>query len=520
MAEPKKGRVTKVVVVDKEASPLMEATVERQAPKDPFNYGGVTGLAEPPYNPGNLIKLAEQHSTHGAAIEQKSMDIAAGGWEWVKKPTGKEPSEEDKNRLEEWLNGLADPANDESTSDIIMAAWMDVETIGYGGIEIGRDGEGFAKKIWSMPGAGFRIHKHGVKIAQGRTGHRTWFKRWIPNDLERVVVRETGRLSDKRQLAQGEAAGNEVLVLRRPTRRKSFYGVPGYVSAIGWIYLSLAARDDNIHFFNNRREPRWCVVLENIEEDQDLETMLQEAFSTGLDQPHRNIFIPIDGEGKIHFQQLTNDAKDISFDRLQERASAEVLLAHRIPPDRLGSVRVGPLGGNATMAASRVYKEGTVKTSQDLLANRINRFIESEAPPGLRETGWEWRPRELDLTEETEDATTVSSLFVNNIYRLDEARQKLKLPKVEGDLGNKFFFELTAGTPAAGASAASAAASAGARVGASLGALVSASKRASLEKSDDPRAILEVVDAHIREVIEEQDDEESGGPRSASYGGS
>ena len=509
------GRITKVILADRTGG-IVAATGAQtaQAPDDPFSYGGPHGLEEPPYNPDQLLKLAEQHSTHGGALEQKTMDVAATGWDWVK--LRDDASDDEKEQLNAWLTGLADPMRDESTGEILLAAWLDVETLGYGSIEVARDSTGKVQKWFSMPSHTWRFNHDGVRMAQGKHTKRTWYKRWLPGD-KRIIDREYGDLYD--DLAKFEARptrnrsterpGNELLVLRKPSRRQSWYGVPGYVSAMGWIFLSLAARDDNIHFFNNRREPRWAIVLENIEDDDgQVERALKEAFSAQLDKPHRNIFIPIDGDGKIHFQKMTEDTKDISFDKLQDRAGSEILLAHRLPPDRLGAVRVGPLGGNVAMAASRVYKEGVVSTSQSLLAERVNRFIQNES--GIEKPGWGWIPRELDITEESQDAQTVSALWTSNLIRLNEARLKLKMPAlqpVDGEefIGDKFFFEV-AGDSAAGAAAAAAGAGA---MGGGLAATNSlfsqdyAGHQQRGEKSQDGVELLRQVDETVRKALED-----------------
>jgi PBSX family phage portal protein len=464
-SEPKKGRIQKVILVDKEGSPV--AASSAQLPEDEFSYGGQVGLQEPPFNPEQLLTLAERHPTHGAALEQKAADIAGTGWEW--EAVQESADQNQRKELEAWFAGLADFAHDETTGEILLNAWNDVETIGHGGIEVARDASDKVRKIFSIPGHTYRFHKDGVKIAQGRTGKRTWFKRWLPDDT-RVLNRKSGRWAEEDEVVSPDDRANEILIFRRPSRRSSWYGVPAYVSCLGWISLSLAARDDNIHFFNNRREPRWAIILTNLEEDGDLETQLRDAFATGLDKPHRNILIPIEGDGKVDFKQLSSDAKDISFDRLQERASSEILVSHRIPPDRLGAVRVGPLGGNATMAASIVYKEAVVTTSQELLANRVNRFIATEAPVA-KPLQWKWKPRELDLTSEAEDTSTVTGAFAANLMTWDEARKRLKLPALEDrNRGNQFFFEIV-GTEAAGqVAAAGAAAAVGGRLGATAGA--------------------------------------------------
>lgn len=512
----KAGRVTKVMLLDRGLKPVA-ATTHQEVNDDPFKYGP-NGLQEPPYNMELLVHLAEKHQVHSASLEQKSADIAGTGWEWEK--AAEDADEDDRKAMEDWLDGLADPDRDETTAEIIHGAWLDVETVGHGTVEIARDSEGKVQKIFSMPAHTTRFHKDGVRLAQGEAGKRNWFKRWIPGDFaKRQVKKKGGELGT----FDFEERGNDILVLRRPTRRRSWYGVPTYVSAVGWISLSLSARDDNIHFFNNRREPRWAVILENIEDDDgSLEEALRQAFSTSLKEPHRNVFIPIEGNGKIHWQKMTDDAKDMSFERLQERADAAVLIGHRMPPDRLGMVRVGPLGGNAVVAASRIYKEAVVMTSQELLQLRINRFIQNEGPVDAdKAKKWKWKPKELDITEQAEDVTVWGQAFQSNLAKLNEARQKIGLPPIEPETeggenpGDKFFFELAPEAAQAGA-AAGAAATQGGRAGAMLGLGRGIAGPRVATKSDD-EIDIERMGEDLSDIIRER--LAPGGATSGTFGG-
>lgn len=471
--KPTPGRITKVMVMEKEAQQAAVASMQpKGSGEDSFNYS--QGIQEPPYRLESLLDLAERHPTHAAALDQKASDIAGTGWEWVK--DSDDASEEQRDALDKWFRSLSDPDGDETISEVLTSAWGDVETFGQGFIEVGRDGAGKVKTIWSVPGQTVRFHKDGKRLVQQSAGSagtakRVWFQRWLYGSGDDVVVTQKGgrlRKSDDAK-ADGQDIANDMLVFRRPSRRSALYGVPTYVSAIGWISLALAARDDNIQFFQNRREPRWAIVLQNIyDEDGSLEEALRQAFSVSLAAPHKNVFIPIEGDGKVEFKQMSSDVKDMSFARLQEQADAFVLISHKMPPERLGFGRVGPLGGNATFAASEVYKEAVVAPGQELLGTRMARFIKKEYPKATGDTEevkWTWRPKELDLTTEAEDVGTVIAGFQGNVLSLNEARSKLKLPLLDKETGDKFFYEL-APDAAVGAAAASGAARFGAEQGA------------------------------------------------------
>lgn len=346
---------------------------------------------------------------------------AENGWEWENENTDENTGQRDK--LEEWFSGLVDERRDETIHEILLAAWNDFETVGHGAIELARDPSKKVRYMYPMPAHTIRFGREGVRVVQIRQGKRVWFKRWIPND-ERVVGAHNGVIYENRKAAGRVAIGNEVLILKRPARRSTWYGIPSYVSALGWLTLSVLARDDNILYFDNRREPRWAIVLTNLDDDPDLEDDLREAFRVDLKQPHRNLIIPIEGPGNIDFKQLTDLSKnDMSFDKLQSRSADFLLVAHKVPADRLGLPTVGALGGNVTVDANRVYKEAVVQTGQAILAARINRFIIHEGP--IDKPTWKWAPNPLDLTEEASDSTIATTEFQAGLITLNEARRKI-----------------------------------------------------------------------------------------------
>lgn len=444
MAE-ERGKVLKVMTFDEEGDKIGEHDFSTQIPEDPFAGSYSHGLQVPPLAVEQLIFLAESHPTHAPALDQKTADIIGTGWEWRKKNEDAEPPEGQREQLEEWFESLNDPKEDETAHETLLSAVSDLETVGYGVIELAR-GKGANNKVehwYYMPAHTVRFHRSGMKVAQERGGKRVWFKRWLPDDT-RQVDKITGKLFEEGEQAPNRA--NEVLVIRRPARRSSWYGIPTYVSALGWIALSLAARDDNIMFFENKREPRWAVILSNLEDDPDLDEQLRQAFQRDLKQPHRNIFIPISGPGQITFQQLSDNRGDMSFEKLQARADASILLAHKTPPERLGLARTGPLGGNVVESAVRTYKEAVIQTTQAMIAARINRLIVAEGP--IRNPAWVWHPNELDLTDANADLDSAGSGFQNGVLKVDEARVKGGLEELEeGDeRGDKFWWEVMPGS--------------------------------------------------------------------------
>lgn len=416
-----RGRVMKVLFLDDAGEPVGE-WASQQIPEDPFSGSRISGLQEPPYSLEQLVYLAEMHPVHSAAIEQKTADVIGKGWEWQ----GKEMDEIDdavRNELAEWFEGLS--PDDVDMRELLSSVWNDVETVGWGLIECARDPSGEVRRVYHVPGHTVRAAKDGFRLLQDRGGKKVWFRRWGAALVDGKPVEVDAKTGSKTSVKD---PANDLFVIRRPSRRSSWYGIPGYISAVGWITLALAARDDNLLFFTNRREPRWAIVLTNIQEDPDLENDLRRAFTVDLRQPHRNIIIPITGPGKIDFQKMTDNRLEGSFDKLSERADRAIMTAHRIPPERLAASQIGPLGGNATIAASRIYKEGVITPCQEILNTRLNRFIavEYEKTTGSKPTLLLVMD-DLDLATDREDLDQTVTAFKSDLVTLREARHRLKL---------------------------------------------------------------------------------------------
>jgi hypothetical protein len=449
----KSGRVMKAITVGPDGEPEHEWT--RQIPDDPFSTSYQhQGIQEPPFDMEQLALLADQHPTHAAILEQKAADVVGNGWEWKTVDEEQEANTKQRDELEEWFNGLADDSeSDDTTHEILLSAWDDLETFGQGFIELARDTKGELAHWFRAPAHTFRFSRDGIKILQKRGNRKRWYKKWIPGD-ERVVDEATGEIYDTRkQIKDGHRAANELFVLKRPSRKSSWYGTPKYISAVGVITLSLAARDDNILFFRNRREPRWLIVLENVENDPELQDEILEALRSELRSPHRNLVLPLSGPAKATFQKIGADQNDSSWEKLQDRCDASILLAHRMPGERVGAVRSGPLGGNAVTAATQVYKDGFVTTSQSILSARINRLIAKECKAAGEKPSWKWQPVELDLTERDAELDSAVRAYQGGVITLDEAREKLgeeKLPE-EDERGKKFFTEIKGAAPVPGA---------------------------------------------------------------------
>jgi hypothetical protein len=231
------------------------------------------------------------------------------------------------------------------------------------------------------------VHSDGKRYVQVRGGRKVWFKKW-GTSVDYLV--ETGEIAPPG--TAGIKTANEIIVFREPSIRSSYYGIPGWYSAVAWIMLALAARDYNIMFFQNNREPRWLIILENLDVDDDVDELLRRAFRQDLaNSPHKSMIVPLVGkEGKIHIHRMSDIQTDMGFEKLLDICKMEEF------PD--------------------IY------------------------------TGWIMRFNELDLTEELVDVEKGITLFDAWLLTVDEGRTTAGYepldPETYGDLGRKFKFEL------------------------------------------------------------------------------
>lgn len=436
------GRVTKVLFLDEKGEAVGEYA-SSQIQENPWAGQMSAGLVEPPFRLEQLVYLAELHPVHSSALEQKMLDMCGKGWEWSPRDE-EDPDEDWRDEIDEWFESLA--PDDFDMREVIQQVVLDIETTGWGTIEVVRNGQGMVERLYHVPAHTVRAHRDGWRLAQVRDNRKVWFRRWgapLKNGKAVMVDATTGAVTVQKQ---PDDMANDLLVIRKPSRRSSWYGIPSYVSSIGWITLSLAARDDNLFFFSNRREPRWAIILSNLADDPQIQEDLRRAFVVDLRQPYRNLMIPITGPGKIEFQKLTDQsAMDGSFADLDERANHQIMVAHRTPAERIANATVGPLGGNIAADANRIYKEAVVMPGQELINARINRFLEVEYPlanPDATEQPdpddssgnltrvrlpWKFELDDLDLGTEREELDLAVIAFHSDLVTLREARARLKL---------------------------------------------------------------------------------------------
>jgi len=388
----------------------------QQLPEDPFSYAGGAegGLIRPLYDLDSLLSTQESNSLHGRCVRQKAIDILGRGITLRAREVedGADPSTEEEKRWHEFLQRVEDDERgDESFKERLTQAHEDFEGIGWAVIEVARDRAGLLTGLWYVPGHTVRAHADGKRFAQKRGGKTTWFKRF---GVQGTVHAKSGAWDDRE--AGIDEAGNELIVIRNHTPRSSFYGAPDHIPALAAIAGWKAQAEFNLRFFDNVAVPSYAVVIEGATLTPDLEQLILDHFRQIKGDPSRTIVIPIPAaagdesmQPKLRFERLSVETKEATHIKYRQDNALEVLIAHGMPPYRVGWPIVGSLGGDVAEEMTRIYNDSVVQTRQETWEQRLNRAL--LGPKGLDIHDWELKCAELDVRNEVSDLKKARDLY-------------------------------------------------------------------------------------------------------------
>ncbi len=387
------------------------AKASKQLVTDPFQASyDQYGLVAPPYDLDNLNDLRELNAVHAAAIEQKALDITGLGWRVDPAEHTEAPSSQQRLAV---MRFLEDPNPDSTLTEMLELTWGDYETLGWGMLEVVTDALGRPAELWHVPAATCRMHLDNKRIVQIRapggasTGYDyRWFKLW--GDPKNYSLK-TGEEGDY----PPEQSANAVLLFRRTSGRSSYYGIPSYVASLGAIAALTAVQDYNLSFFDNWAIPANLVVVKGPGVATDLEPVLTAALKEGYKrttagdfQAFKTLVLPLpqlDTEVEVHQLAAPTEA---GFQSYVEMLMQQVLIGHRVPPQRLGWSIVGQLGGSNAREVLQTYKDAVVERGQVTLEHRFNRFLRDGfgvSVAGKKELDWVWKLADIDISDRDAD---------------------------------------------------------------------------------------------------------------------
>lgn len=409
---------------------IMSDTIQQQMDAGP----GSLSVVRPPYSLDQLLYLRELQPLHSAALEQLVADVVGNGHRWAHKGP-----EEDEAELTAAMEFTEEPNPEMTFLELLQSVWLDRRTVGFGCFEIVRKGDGQVQEIWHVPAHTIRIKEDNKRFLQQRAGKFVWFKAW---GIKEPIDKNTGywqKETDTQILEEDQ--GNELFLFKMPTGRSSFYPIPGYVSAISSIATAIALHDYNRTFFSRYAIPSWAIIMEGSELTPALKGTIEQFFRAEVrGNPHRVLtlnlpYFPVRQTGenrvKVTFTRLSDQVKDMSFRYLNQAVSLEIVIAHRMPPYRIGWPITGSLGGNSAKEMNVMYKTGVVNPEQSILQARMTKFFRIEF--GVQKHTFDLT--ELDITDAQEDMQFAVSGIKGVVHTIDEGRKVINLQPLANGKG-------------------------------------------------------------------------------------
>lgn len=353
----------------------------------------------PPYNLDYLAKLYELSTPHKAAVDAKMSNIVGLGYDFIPSPQTKlkmdgfdsAKSEKFQHKLSRFkieLSDHLDDLNEEDTfTETLQKVWKDYESTGNGYIEIGRsDTTGAIGYIGHIPCTTMRIRRQ-----------RDGFVQIIANKA--VFFRNFGK-DDPNPIGH-DTNPNEIIHIKKYAPSSTFYGVPDIVAAKTAVAGNDFSAKFNLDYFENKAVPRHVIILKGATINPRLAKNILEFFETGLKgKNHRSLFIPLPGDTpdkkvELKIEPVEAGIQDASFNNYRKANISEILMAHRVPVNKVGL----PEGVSLAVArdADKTFKEQVCGPEQKTLEKKLKKvFKDMQGDQFL----FDFKLTELTLTDE------------------------------------------------------------------------------------------------------------------------
>ncbi len=387
-------------------------------------------LIEPPYNLEYLSKVYEISTYNYAAINAKVANIVGLGYDFIetKKTNDAFDSITDEkqlerarrklNKLRQDLHFWLDTTNEEDTfTQTLIKVYTDLEATGNGYIEVGRTTAGNIGYIGHIPSKTMRVRRLRDGFVQLLYGKAVFFNNFGDNQTENPIAGQEDR-------------PNEIIHLKKYTPMNNYYGIPDIIAAQVALAGNELSGRYNIDYFENKAVPRYIITVKGAKLSTESERKLLEFFQVGLKgKNHRSLYVPLpadSADSKVEFKMEPIEAgsQEGSFEKYRKSNRDEILLAHRVPINKIGT----PEGVNLAVArdADKTFKEQVCRPSQMILEKKINRIFEEKTDALLLKFN------ELTLTDEDTQSKIDERYLRMQVITPNEVRIRKGMIPLEG----------------------------------------------------------------------------------------
>ncbi len=337
-------------------------------------------LVQPEYNLDYLSTIYEISPYNYAAINAKVSNIVGLGFDFIesKKTTDLLDSIDDEkqldrarrklNRIKQDLHQWLEDCNEEETfKETLIKFYTDVESTGNGYLEVGRTTAGKIGYIGHIPSKTMRVRRLRDGFVQLLYGKAVFFRNFGDTQTPNPIAGATDR-------------PNEIIHLKKYTPKNNYYGVPDIIAAQNAMAGNEFAGKYNLDYFENKAVPRYIITVKGAKLSPESERKLLEFFQVGLrGKNHRSLYIPLppdspDSKTEFKMEPIEAGAQESSFNVYRQANRDEILMAHRVPINKIGTA-TGISLANAR-DADKTFKEQVCAPAQDILEKKLNRVIQ------------------------------------------------------------------------------------------------------------------------------------------------
>lgn len=364
-----------------------EVGSKAMAPEDWVTAYDILQVVPPPHDLQTLATLYESNASHNAAVTMKAVNICGLGYEWTENPKLQAELEElqkknkatfeaklralkiEKLELDEALYELND---DYEFNEIMVNVWTDVESMGNGYLEVGRNRKGEIKYIGHVPAQTIRVRASRDGYIQMVSNKHVFFHNYGVYNAEK----EGESIPDNP--LKNDDHPNELVHFLKYTPTSTYYGAPDIIAALAAAVGDKFAREYNLDYFENKAVPRYAFILKGAKLSKDAENNLINYFRNELKGKHHGtLYIPLPAtfgnDVEAEFQALEVGIQDQSFANYIKENRQEILMVHRVPPGKVG------VYANANLAISRdadkTFKEQVCGPEQRRVEKKLKKIF-------------------------------------------------------------------------------------------------------------------------------------------------
>lgn len=409
--------------------------------RDPFTTFYVQGIAlEPPLPPDRLLNLTEENSLHSACLMAKATDACGRGWKFEPREGKKADDAAIHSDIPEKLAAaMEDLTPDLTFTELLYQAAWEMDAIGWGVWEVVRtnnDGtpgkHGEVGAIYPIPAHTIRASLDPRKWVQIRAGRVRYFKKF---GAECTINNETGEVFEwkgqgrKRADETDEAyVASEIIIFKSYTPRSLWYGLPRWISCIATIAELSAIREFNVSWFASGGQVDYHMHFKAGSEESaiSIKEQADQQIREHAGRGHIKLFTAGDSETEVAVNKLGETLREGHFRFRRTDLVKEVLIAHNVPPYRIGWAETGSLGGSAANEMLGAYTLGAVKPIQQIIEDRL-RVTLFDPKIGIKTDEFRFKLNDLELEDVKSELELARAGVEDGFMTPNQAREHVGL---------------------------------------------------------------------------------------------